>query len=90
MTISRHARERMRQRGVPDRVVEWVLEYGRPVRHRGADVFAFDHRSRRALRREIGAPLYERVKNRLGAYVVVADDGTVLTVARRRTRLKKP
>lgn len=65
MTFSNHARRRMRQRGVPDPVVEWVLEYGRPMRHRGANVFAFDQRSRRALRREIGAPLYERVKNRL-------------------------
>jgi hypothetical protein len=90
MTFSHHAQRRMRQRGVPERVVEWALEYGRPLRHHGADVFAFDHRSRRALRREIGPSEYERVKNRLAAYVVVGDDGTVLTVARRRTRLKKP
>jgi hypothetical protein len=35
MRISKHARSRCQQRGIPSRFIELILEYGAPVRNAG-------------------------------------------------------
>lgn len=86
--LTRHAEVRRQQRGIPWEVVDVLLAYGEHRRHRGAEVCFMDKRSRSAARRVLGSEAYARMSDRLGAYLVVADDGSVVTAARRLVRLK--
>ncbi len=88
IAFTRHAQERARQRSIPQIVIDLVVDFGRVQRHRGADVYSLDKRSRRSVRSYLGCELYRRIEEFLGVYVVVADAGRIITVAHRYTRLK--
>ena len=96
--LSHHAEARMRQRAIPPIIVAWILDYGRDMRHHGASVYFLNREARNKLKREarnklkrdIGAKPYAQIENRLDPYVVVSDDGTIVTVGRRYKRLKRP
>ena len=87
--LSHHAEARMRQRAIPSIIVAWILDYGRDMRHHGASVYFLNRETRNKLKRDMGAKLYTQIGNRLDAYVVVSDDGTIVTVGRRYKRLKR-
>ena len=86
--FSYHAQIRKQQRAVPQIIVEWLQDYGRVIRKAGADVYYLDKKARRKLRRDIGSVPYRRMEDLLDAYVVIADDGSVVTVGWRYKRLK--
>lgn len=86
--LTQHAEIRRQQRGIPWEVMDVLLTYGERRRHRGAEVCFMDRRSRSAVRRELGPEAYARMADRLDAYLVVADDGEVVTTAKRLVRLK--
>jgi hypothetical protein len=88
--LSHHAEARMRQRAIPPIIVAWILDYGRDMRHHGASVYFLNREARNKLKRDIGAKPYAQIENRLDPYVVVSDDGTIVTVGRRYKRLKRP
>ena len=83
-----HGSVRARQRGVPPIVLDWLMDYGRVKWRGGADVYYFDHATRKALRRTIGKPVYKRVTDLLDVYAVVSDEGTLITCGWRQGRLK--
>jgi hypothetical protein len=89
-SLSRHARVRMQQRGIPRVVVEHLLEFG-TVRHdhRGAVIVYFDKRSRRQLARAEGRAAAHTLERWRNAYAVVAVDGAVVTVGRRDKRVRR-
>ena len=82
-----HAIARCQQRSIPADAVDALLAYGERKRHQGADVYYLTKSSRSRVERALGAG-YRRMERALDAYVVVSDDGTIITAARRLQRLK--
>ena len=75
--VSSHLLARLRQRGQPRAVIEFVLRHGRETRARGASFFTLH---RRDLTRELRRlPLADRASG----VVVVVVDGCIQTVYRR-------
>lgn len=86
--ISKHASQRMQQRGVPPLVVNWLLDYGRACHdHCHGIVYYFDKRSRRALQRAAGRRVVARLADYLDCYAVVSEEGTLVTVGHRHKGL---
>ncbi len=84
LTMTNHARTRIQQRGIPEVIVENLLDFGREAYdHRGSCVVYFDRRARAELKRVYGEETYRRIESRLDAYAVVASDGDVITVGHR-------
>lgn len=76
---SLHARRRGAQRRVPEEHIELALAWGRPIRQRGGRVaWHLGHREAREAR-DTGARIPERA---IGVAVVVAEDGTLVTLVR--------
>ena len=86
--MSRHAAVRAQQRAIPPIVVDWVVAYGRAIRHKGADTYYLDRKVRKKLKCEIGSIAFRRMEDLLDVYVVVSDDYTVITVGWRYKRLR--
>ena len=88
MTI--HAERRHQQRAVSSLVTALLLDYGTSVRHGGAAVVLLDRQARKRLRDAIGG---ERnlgvIEQWTNAYIVVGDDGAIITVGRRQKRIKR-
>jgi hypothetical protein len=86
---TKHAEIRVRQRGIPLVVVEWLVSYGSSHfdHHRGL-VFYFDSRSRAALRTAIDGAALARHSEHLDCYVVVSTNGEVITVGHRTRRFR--
>lgn len=86
--LTRHAEVRCQQRGIPHQVVDVLMTYGRRRTRHGAEVYFMDRLARDRARADLGSDGYRQVADRLDAYVVVSDDGEVITAAKRLKRLK--
>lgn len=86
--LARHAEVRCQQRGIRPAVVATLLEYGRRERRRGAEICFMDRSARQRAHRELGHDAYTRLVGRLDRYLVVADDGHIITAAPRLRRVK--
>ncbi|MEO6565153.1 MAG: DUF4258 domain-containing protein [Casimicrobiaceae bacterium] len=85
--LTRHARSRMQQRGIPPAQIEEVLSYGRERHDRHGGVIVYlDHRAKRRMAREGKASAGE-VNRLAGLYVVIAG-GRVATVGHRYRRFR--
>lgn len=84
-----HAEIRLRQRGIPLAVIEWLVSYGssRFDHHRGL-IFYFDSRSRAALRTAMDRAALARYSEHLDCYVVVSTNGEVITAGHRTRRFR--
>lgn len=76
--VRQHAERRMSQRNISPRAVEVVLDFGRSVLTRGAEVFGIGRKEVRRYRDVIDLSAYE------GVMVVCGLDGQVLTTYRNR------
>jgi hypothetical protein len=86
--FTRHACERMQQRGIPRQAVEVVLAYGRVSHdHHGSRVVWLDKRARARLCREEGRCVASSLDKHLDTYAVIGPDGMVVTVGHRYRRL---
>ncbi len=86
--LTLHACRRMQQRGIPRRVIEYVLAYGRVSHdHHGGRVVWLDKRARARLRHEEGRAVFSTLDKHLNAYVVMNMDGVVMTVGHRYRRI---
>lgn len=83
-----HARVRCQQRSIKSEAVDALLAYGERKRHHGADIYYLTRRTRARVATALGPERYRRLERCLDAYLVVSDDGALVTAARRRTRLK--
>lgn len=86
--FTRHARERMQQRGIPREAIDYVLTYGRVSHdHHGSRVVWLDKRARARLCREEGQDVVSALDKHLNAYAVMDGDGVVVTVGHRYRRI---
>ncbi len=86
--MSHHAATRQQQRGIPPLIMEWLSNYGACRHdHRGAEVRYFDKQSRKALARDVGEEIVNRLSALLDTYAVISDSGTVITVGHRFKRV---
>lgn len=83
-----HARSRLQQRAIPPEAVDVLLAYGECGRHRGADIYYLDRPARLRAAGALGKERYRRLSRSLDTYLVVSDDGHLITAAHRRQRLK--
>lgn len=88
---TRHATQRHQGRTTPALFETLLLDHGSRLRRHGADVVFLDKAARKRLREELGGDrglqLFERWTN---SYLVVADNGQIITTARRNCRIKRP
>ena len=91
MKFSEHCRARMQQRAIPSVIANLLFDHGSRMRHDGADIVFIDRRARREIRRAVGGGRNMRtIEPWLDTYLVVADDGCLITAARRTHRLCRP
>ncbi len=85
--LTRHARSRMQQRGIPPELIEQVLHYGCEQHDRRGGVIVYlDRAAKRRLARE-GAATGAALDQLAGVYVVLAE-GRVATVGHRYRRIR--
>ena len=79
--LSQHAVVRMQQRGIQQQDVEVLLQYGRPVFHRGREIVSFDRRSWQALidSQVVSSSRCDRLRNQY----LVMEGSKIVTVAHR-------
>lgn len=82
-----HAQTRCQQRSISSEVVDALLSYGERRRHDGADVYYLTKAARSRVAGALGTQ-YRMMERALNSYIVVSDDGQVITAARRYRRLK--
>ena len=83
-----HAQARLQQRAIPGEAVDTLLAYGERRRHRGADVYYLSKAARSRVAGALGKEHYNRLSRSLNTYLVVSDDGHLITAAHRCRRLK--
>ena len=90
LALSTDARVRMQQRGIPQQVVESLLQCGRVQHdHHGGRIVFFDRSAwTRACQPGFGGMLREAGRYRR-AYLVLGGDGMVRTVSHRYRRIKR-
>lgn len=80
-SMTHHARTRCQQRGIPPLIVDWLNAYGARTRaNMGAELVWFDKDSRRRIRRDVGKQVVDRLGALLDAYLILGEDGVVVTV----------
>lgn len=89
-TMTKHAITRTQQRGIPPLILEWLEGYGARTRAGiGTELLWFNKCSRKRLQREVGSQVIDRMGDLLDAYLVLADDGRVVTVGWRTKRIAR-
>ena len=86
--LSRHARARMQQRGIPSAQVDRLLAFGREVHDRHGGVIVYFDRAARRRAERAGLVSGVELDRLAGVYVVVAG-GVVATVGHRYRRLRR-
>ena len=89
LKLTSHAHARISQRGIQNEVVEAIFTFGRCERSRGADVYFMDRRTRKRARDAIGTKNFARLEKSLDTYLVVGEDGALITAARRLRRFRR-
>lgn len=88
--LTNHAQLRLQQRAIPLLVVELLERFGASVRGNRAETLFFDLASRRELRRYLGGDRGLRlIEGWLDVYMVVGDDGAVITAGHRTQPLRR-
>jgi uncharacterized protein (DUF2252 family) len=85
---SHHAEVRCQQRGISKEIVDVLLSYGARRHRHGAEVCFMDRAARRQAAACLGRERFARIADRLNSYVVLADDGAIVTAAPRLNRMK--
>lgn len=77
---TKHAKDRMQQRGLGPFVVNLLLDYGTEEHDgKGAVRRFFDKKARRSVKRALGHQVFRRVDDLLDAYLI-EKDGKIITV----------
>jgi hypothetical protein len=90
MNISRHAATRLQQRAIPPFMLELLERFGSEMRCDGAERLFFDKAAVRRLQRHMGGRRSLRhVEPWLNVYVVIGDNGRLVTAAHRTKRFNR-
>lgn len=85
--LTRHARERMQQRGIGPEAIDELLQFGHEQHdRRGAVIVYFNHAARQRARRAGSDP--RRLDRTAGMYMVIAG-GVIATVGHRWRRVRR-
>lgn len=91
MSRSHHAEVRLQQRAIPPFMVELLERFGSEMRCGGADRLFFDRAAIRRLEQHFGDHRSLRhVEQWLNVYIVVGDNGRLVTAAHRTRRFNRP
>lgn len=92
MKLSVHAETRLQQRATPPFVANLILQHGCRIRRHGADLVFIDKAARKEISSALGGPRSMRlVEPFLNRYLIIADDdGSIITVACRKRRIRRP
>lgn len=91
MSHTSHAEERLQQRAIPPFMVELLERFGSEMRCSGADRLFFDKAAVKRLQRHIGDRRSLRhVERWLNVYIVIGDNGRLVTAARQTRRFNRP
>jgi len=88
MRLTHHAELRSIQRRMPPEVISTIYSYGSTAHARGAVCLTLDAQSI-ALAAESDRRRRSELERYQGAYIVVGDGETVVTVAHRRRRFRR-
>lgn len=87
MRYTSHALARLQQRAIPERIVDLLEEFGSSMRSNGADRLFFDKAARRRLARNLGSKRdLQSIERWMNVYIVVSDEGQLVTAARQTAR----
>lgn len=85
-----HALARMQQRGIPEQVLNLLLDFGQSQHdHRGAEILYFGKRALRQVERAAGHSALREVERHRRVYAVVTSEGGVSTVGHRNRKLNR-
>jgi len=88
---TRHGEAQHQRRATIGFFESLILDYGTRVRSHGADLVMLDKAARKRISREVGGDRGMRVFERwMNSYLVVSDNGLIITTARRTRRVKRP
>ena len=90
MQLTKHAAERMQQRGIPPLIMRACIDYG-SSHHAGSGstLYCLDKKSKRRLEREWGRSVIKKLSGFLdGPYVIVGPDGVIMTTGKRFKRIR--
>lgn len=91
MIWSHHAEVRLQQRAIPAFMVDLLECFGSEMRCGGAHKVFFDKAAIKRLERHLGSSRSLRhVERWLNSYIVIGDNGRVVTAGRRTRRLRRP
>ena len=86
-TLTTHAEIRCQQRGIPPLIIEWLLDFGTPVHNHGAEIYHFDKKSKKAIKKYAGKRILSMLDQYMDAYLVFAA-GRVVTAGHRYKRIR--
>lgn len=77
-----HARVRQQHRGIPQFVVDLIIEFGseRPAGD-GCVSISLDKKGRRDLEKYLSKAVYSKIREHLNCYLILSESGTVITNA---------
>lgn len=88
MYLSKHAVTRMQQRAIDEEIVDLLLAHGSHFYSGGAEIYMLARRTREymASRNFVPVNMLEKLRD---AYIVVANDGTIITAGHRHKRFRR-
>ena len=87
--LSTHAAERAQQRGIRCKQLQALLDYGTSkIRHGGCEVVFMDKTARDRARSTLSRTAFAQLEPAFDTYLVLADDGTIVTCAHRTKKLR--
>jgi len=85
--LSRHAAKRMQQRGIPQFIIECLVQTGEKKRVQHGLIMVFGKRGRLRMRKELGEA-YAKWERQLKSVYVVLENSMVVTVGHRTSRIR--
>ena len=82
--LTEHATKRLKQRGIPPLIRNWLLDYGESnYDGNGAIIRYFTKSSVREMERDFGREPIRRLSEFLRCYLVQSIDGVIVTIGKR-------
>ncbi|ADE13967.1 conserved hypothetical protein [Nitrosococcus halophilus Nc 4] len=88
MALTKHAQNRMQQRGIPPLAVELLMAYGRIEYQNGSQLLYFDNRSFKRVCKKLDAAR-KNIEQLAKAYLVIGENGQVITTSHRTKQIKR-
>lgn len=88
--LTQHAMIRMQQRGIGRLTIDYLLDHGRETySNGGAKIIYFDKHTRLKLMANVSKSDRVVLEKQSDAYLIIGEDGNVVTVGHRTKRLAK-